>query len=424
MGFDFDAWRTGYDAMSYADHVRTYSELWRLFPVQQHFDGHAMGMFLDQTTPERVLEVGGWNGELAAVMLATCPWITVWDNVEICREAVDAKICFDPRYHAVSSDRFLWDLEGPLEYDALVMSHSAEHMRWTELRSLLERVQLSRRLSRLSAADGRLRPRLEGLSRHPHPRGGLEHHRRGAAQPGDARDGAAYPRGALLAAVTYPRRLPKYPIPLNSLGEMICPGCGRHFWPRWKDHRRVSVYHAEHCRDRVQRRGGRLTREQLRHRLVTFGPLTSVAEAPHAQGANQSTGGTDMDAKLASEQVIVEAPHELHRQRQAHLAADSPEHRDVGGDPAHPRRRVSSSPRRWFFVACWYLFWGIWLIPYRLIRRGSRKNKRDALRHREMLDAVGRQVETHGFARGRPSGRLLRAMLASGKTRLSERIAR
>jgi uncharacterized membrane-anchored protein len=40
----------------------------------------------------------------------------------------------------------------------------------------------------------------------------------------------------------------------------------------------------------------------------------------------------------------------------------------------------------WCFVAMWYLIFGIWLIPYRLIRRSSRKNKRDQLRHREILE--------------------------------------
>jgi len=46
----------------------------------------------------------------------------------------------------------------------------------------------------------------------------------------------------------------------------------------------------------------------------------------------------------------------------------------------------------WLFVACWYfimyVLFGILLIPYRLLRRSSRKNKRDKLRHREILDAV------------------------------------
>ena len=42
----------------------------------------------------------------------------------------------------------------------------------------------------------------------------------------------------------------------------------------------------------------------------------------------------------------------------------------------------------WVIVLGWYLIFGIFLIPYRLIRRGSRKRKRDALQHREMIAAI------------------------------------
>lgn len=42
----------------------------------------------------------------------------------------------------------------------------------------------------------------------------------------------------------------------------------------------------------------------------------------------------------------------------------------------------------WMFIACWYLVFGILIIPYRLIRRSSRKNKRDQLRHRELLEQL------------------------------------
>lgn len=49
----------------------------------------------------------------------------------------------------------------------------------------------------------------------------------------------------------------------------------------------------------------------------------------------------------------------------------------------------------WIFVACWYfvmyVLFGILFIPYRLLRRSSRKNKRDKLRHREVLDAIEKQ---------------------------------
>ncbi len=42
----------------------------------------------------------------------------------------------------------------------------------------------------------------------------------------------------------------------------------------------------------------------------------------------------------------------------------------------------------WCFIALWYMAFGILLVPYRLIRRSSRKNKRDQLRHREILEQL------------------------------------
>ena len=45
----------------------------------------------------------------------------------------------------------------------------------------------------------------------------------------------------------------------------------------------------------------------------------------------------------------------------------------------------------WTLVAGWYLLFGIFVVPYRLVRRGSRKRKRDEARHREMLDAQARK---------------------------------
>ena len=39
----------------------------------------------------------------------------------------------------------------------------------------------------------------------------------------------------------------------------------------------------------------------------------------------------------------------------------------------------------WTVIAAWYLMFGLLVVPWRLLRRGSRKRKRDELRHREML---------------------------------------
>jgi hypothetical protein len=42
----------------------------------------------------------------------------------------------------------------------------------------------------------------------------------------------------------------------------------------------------------------------------------------------------------------------------------------------------------WSAVLVWYLTFGLLLVPYRLLRRGARKRKAEALRHREMMGAI------------------------------------
>ena len=45
----------------------------------------------------------------------------------------------------------------------------------------------------------------------------------------------------------------------------------------------------------------------------------------------------------------------------------------------------------WSGVLVWYWTWGLFLIPYRMIRRGSRTRKREALQHRELLAALNQR---------------------------------
>jgi DUF1707 SHOCT-like domain len=42
----------------------------------------------------------------------------------------------------------------------------------------------------------------------------------------------------------------------------------------------------------------------------------------------------------------------------------------------------------WAFVTVWYLMWGLLLVPYRLLRRGARKRKAEAMRHRELMGTI------------------------------------
>jgi hypothetical protein len=42
----------------------------------------------------------------------------------------------------------------------------------------------------------------------------------------------------------------------------------------------------------------------------------------------------------------------------------------------------------WACITVWYLMWGILLIPYRLVRRGQRRRKLEAIRHRELMGTI------------------------------------
>lgn len=45
----------------------------------------------------------------------------------------------------------------------------------------------------------------------------------------------------------------------------------------------------------------------------------------------------------------------------------------------------------WCAVFAWYCVFGIFVIPWRLLRRGQRKNKKMELQHREILEAARNQ---------------------------------
>ena len=42
----------------------------------------------------------------------------------------------------------------------------------------------------------------------------------------------------------------------------------------------------------------------------------------------------------------------------------------------------------WAAILCWYLTFGLLLIPYRLVRRSQRKQRLTDLRHQEMMNRI------------------------------------
>jgi hypothetical protein len=92
-------------------------------------------------------------------------------------------------------------------------------------------------------------------------------------------------------------------------------------------------------------------------------------------------------AHLASEDVIISAPMSYagSAQRIMRLRRRA----ESGGSlAALTTAAVILVVFAWVMVTFWYLVWGIWLIPYRLVRRSARKRKVEALRHRELLGTI------------------------------------
>lgn len=92
-------------------------------------------------------------------------------------------------------------------------------------------------------------------------------------------------------------------------------------------------------------------------------------------------------AKLESEKVVVAAPL-------SYAGSAGRIWKLTGASEAAPARiglalvAMILTLGAWALVTAWYLTWGLLLVPYRLIRRGSRKRKREALQHREMMSAI------------------------------------
>jgi hypothetical protein len=109
-------------------------------------------------------------------------------------------------------------------------------------------------------------------------------------------------------------------------------------------------------------------------------------EAYPAREEKMSTSST-APARLASEDVIINAPMSYVGSAQRIMRL---RRRAEGGSKLAAITVVAILLIlvAWAFVTAWYLIWGLWLVPYRLLRRGARKRKAEAIRHRELMGTI------------------------------------
>ena len=91
--------------------------------------------------------------------------------------------------------------------------------------------------------------------------------------------------------------------------------------------------------------------------------------------------------RLASEDVIINAPMSYAGSAQRIMRLRRLAH-SPGLAVAVTGVAVALVIVAWSLVTVWYVVWGFWLVPYRLLRRGARKRRAEALRHRELLGTI------------------------------------
>ena len=97
-----------------------------------------------------------------------------------------------------------------------------------------------------------------------------------------------------------------------------------------------------------------------------------------------------MTRKLASEKVVVSAPLSFSGSAQRIWKITNVE--NPIAKFALAMIAIALIMGAWMFVLCWYfvmyVLFGVFFFIFRLFTRSRRKNKRDKLRHREVLDAI------------------------------------
>lgn len=123
---DWDAWRTAYPTLTYTEQQAFHSAIYAQYPEQRHYDSRLVAQAIEDVQPRSVVELGGWDGELAEHMLNQYPTISAWINVEVCKEASDAGIGRHPRYHPAAMTDWYWN--HTWREDLFVASHVIEHL--------------------------------------------------------------------------------------------------------------------------------------------------------------------------------------------------------------------------------------------------------------------------------------------------------
>ncbi len=137
----FDWWREHYNDLTHEENIEIGTLLEAKYPGQASFSFSVFNDFFRQHKGVRVLEVGGWKGELAYEMMIHHN-ISSWHNIDMCKAAVDKTVPMGALpYRATFPSKFDWFKDPRTEdYDVCVSAHTIEHLSDEHLISLMAHI--------------------------------------------------------------------------------------------------------------------------------------------------------------------------------------------------------------------------------------------------------------------------------------------
>jgi len=139
--FNFNKWREKYSSYSFKEQKEISNELEVLYPKQQQFNTKEVSNFLRNIPNPKILEIGGWKGELASEILTQNKSIILWHNYDICSNAIEKTVCNDKRYKTILLTDFAWNLDIFSKYNVCILSHVIEHIKKHELIKLFDKIK-------------------------------------------------------------------------------------------------------------------------------------------------------------------------------------------------------------------------------------------------------------------------------------------
>jgi hypothetical protein len=137
--YKFDRYRRNYDNLNFQDKKKLAFRWLKKYPEQAYFDYGPVSLCLRKIIekPAKIIEIGGWRGDLAMKVLREFENIEIWHNYDLLDNNGSQK-CRDERYKLISIDDYIWNKHLTFQYNALIATHMIEHIKWIELVHLIQ----------------------------------------------------------------------------------------------------------------------------------------------------------------------------------------------------------------------------------------------------------------------------------------------